>query len=150
MRTGTLSRAAHGRPLPTFLRHLLEMTLAMMVGMLAFGALVGVISGAAGSSLENVRVGQPELFVLGMAFSMSVTMVAWMRHRGHTWRSSEEMTAAMFVPAFALIVCHWLNAVSASSVCPLACAAMIPAMVVAMLYRLDVYTAHASRVVGAS
>jgi hypothetical protein len=75
---------------------------------------------------------------------MSVTMVAWMRHRGHTRRSSKEMTAAMFVPAFALIVCYSLNGVSASSVCPLACAAMIPAMVVVMVYRLDVYTTHVS------
>jgi flagellar biosynthetic protein FliP len=144
MSTAIPSRAAHGGPLPTFLRHLLEMTLAMMVGMLAFGGLVGGISGAAGSSLENARVGQPELFVLGMAFSMSVTMVASMRHRGHTRRSSAEMTAAMFVPAFALIVCYWLKGVSASSVCPLACASMIPAMVAAMFYRLDVYTTHVS------
>jgi hypothetical protein len=145
MSTATLSRAARGGPVPTFLRHLLEMTLAMMVGMIAFGALVGGISGAGGSSLETVRVDQPELFVLGMASSMSVTMVTWMRHRRHTWRSSGEMTAAMFVPALALIVCYWLNGVSASSVCPLACAAMVPAMVVAMLYRLDVFTAHVSR-----
>ena len=54
------------------------------------------------------------------------------------------MTAAMFVPAFALIVCYWLTGVSASPVCPLACAAMIPAMVAAMFYRLDVYTTHVS------
>jgi hypothetical protein len=44
----------------------------------------------------------------------------------------------------ALIVCNWLKGVSASSVCPLACAAMIPAMVAAMFYRLDVYTMHVS------
>jgi len=38
-----------------------------------------------------------------------------------------------------------MNAVSTSSVCPLACAAMIPALVVAVVHRLDVYTTHASR-----
>jgi hypothetical protein len=149
MSTFSLSRAGRPRSIAAFTRHLLEMTLAMMVGMLAFGTAVGVISAGAGSSLENVRVEQPELFVLGMASSMSVTMVAWMLNRGHTRRSSGEMTAAMFVPAFALIVCYWLGAVAAGSVCPLACAAMIPAMVVAMLYRLEVYTAHVSRTAAA-
>jgi hypothetical protein len=77
-----------------------------------------------------------------MASSMSVPMVAWMRRRGHGWRSSAEMSAAMVVPAVALIVCYRLHAVSAGSVCPLACAAMVPAMIVAMLYRLDDYTCH--------
>jgi flagellar biosynthetic protein FliP len=75
-----------------------------------------------------------------MAFAMSATMVAWMRYRAHSWRSSAEMTAAMFVPALLLIVCYRLGTVSAGSVCPLACATMIPAMAVAMLFRLDEYT----------
>jgi hypothetical protein len=142
MSTITLSRESRRRPLGSFLRHLVEMTLAMMLGMFVYGALVGTIAGAAGSSFETIRVGRPELFVLGMAFSMSVPMVAWMRYRAHTWRSSAEMTAAMFVPALALILCYRLNGIAAGSVCPLACATMIPAMIVAMLYRLDVYTQH--------
>jgi flagellar biosynthetic protein FliP len=50
------------------------------------------------------------------------------------------MTAAMFVPAFALIACYWLGAVSADAVCPMACALMIPAMAVAMVFRIDEYT----------
>jgi hypothetical protein len=142
MSTITLSRASRRSSLGRFLRHLLEMTLAMMLGMFVYGALVGTISGFAGSSFETIRVDQPELFALGMAFSMSVPMVAWMRHRGHTWQSGVEMTAAMFVPALVLIVSYWLNGISAGSVCPLACAAMIPAMVIAMLYRLGEYTTH--------
>src|SRR6266542_3730524 len=85
-----------------------------------------------------------ELFALGMASSMTVPMVAWMRRRGHGWRNSVEMSAAMVVPALALILCYRLDAVAAGSICPLACATMIPAMVVAMLYRLDDYTGHPS------
>jgi hypothetical protein len=126
----------------SFLRHLLEMTVAMMLGMFAYGLLLGSILGAAGRNLEDARLGQPELFALGMATSMSVPMVVWMRHRGHDWRSGMEMTAAMFAPALLLIVCYRLHAVSAESICPLACAAMIPAMVGAMLFRLDDYTGH--------
>jgi flagellar biosynthetic protein FliP len=142
MSTATLSQTAHHRPLLTFLRHLLQMTLAMMVGMLLFGAAVGLIAAAAGGNLDSVRLGQPELFVLGMATSMSVTMVVWMRRRGHTWQECGEMTAAMFVPAFLLIGCYWAGAVTADAVCPTACALMIPAMAVAMLFRLDIYTAR--------
>lgn len=141
MSTQMLSAATRRGPAVCFLRHLLEMTVAMMLGMFAYGALVGTLSAASGSSFETIRVGQPELFVLGMALSMTVPMVVWMRHRGHDWRNSAEMSAAMFVPGLALIVCYWLNGISASSVCPLACAAMIPAMIIAMLYRVDVYTA---------
>jgi hypothetical protein len=146
MTTTTVSRATRVRPVAAFLGHLLEMTVAMMVGMFLFGALVGVIAGATGSSLESIRVGQPELFVLGMASSMSVSMVAWMRRRGHDWRCCGEMTAAMFVPALVLIVCYRAGGVSADSVCPLACALMIPAMAVAMLFRLDVYAGHGPHV----
>jgi hypothetical protein len=125
-----------------FLRHLLEMTVAMMLGMVAYAVVMGVLLAAVGSSFEEARVGRPVLFVLGMVFSMTVSMVAWMRHRGHGWRSSAEMSAAMFVPVLALVACYWLRAVPADSICPLACASMIPAMIVAMLYRLDDYTGH--------
>jgi hypothetical protein len=142
MSTLTASRPRRVGRVFWFLRHLLEMTVAMMLGMFGYGLLVGSLLAEAGSSLENARLDQPELFAIGMASSMSLTMVAWMRHRGHRWRNSAEMSAAMFVPAFALISCYWLHAVSANSICPLACAAMIPAMVMAMLFRLDDYTGH--------
>lgn len=126
-----------------FLRHLVEMTVAMMVGMLIYGAAVGAAVGLGGGSYESVRVGRPALFALGMAASMSVTMVAWMRLRGHDWRLGGEMTAAMFAPAVVLIVCERFDLVAAGAVCPLACAAMVPAMAIAMLARLDVYAGPA-------
>ena len=140
MSTAALMRESRRGRTGIFLLHLLEMSVAMMVGMFVFGLFVGVIGGTVGSSLESIRVGQPVLFVLGMAASMSVTMVAWMRRRGHSWRSSREMTAAMFVPAVALIAGYWLGAVSADAMCPVACVLMIPAMGVAMFFRLYEYT----------
>lgn len=60
------------------------MTLAMFAGMFAFGLALGVVAGIAGSSLDSVRLSQPELFMLGMGSAMSGTMIAWMRRRGHT------------------------------------------------------------------
>lgn len=142
MNTATLANTTHRRPVPSFLRHLGEMTLAMFVGMFAFGLALGVIAGAAGSSLESVRVSQPELFILGMVSAMSVTMVAWMHHRGHTSREGWEMTGAMVVPVGGVLACYWAGAITADPVCPLSCVLMIPAMAAAMLFRLDVYTTH--------
>jgi hypothetical protein len=128
-----------------FVRHLGEMTVAMMVGMVAFGMITGVATAANGSTFEEARLSQPELMVSLMAISMTVPMVAWMRHRGHGWQSSAEMSAAMVAPAFALLVCYWAGGVSAKPICPIACAAMIPAMIMAMLFRLDEYGAHQHR-----
>ena len=96
MSTATLSTAVSRRPVAMFLRHLGEMTLSMLVGMFGFGLVLGVVAGIAGSSLESLRVSQPELFMLGMGSAMSATMIAWMRHRGLTWHAGREMTAAMF------------------------------------------------------
>lgn len=139
MSTAAAARAEQ-RPTLTFLRHLGEMTLAMFVGMFAFGLMLGVIAGAAGSSLESIRLSQPALFMLGMVTAMSVTMVAWMRRRGHTWREGWEMTAAMAVPVLVVLACYWAGAIPADPVCPLSCVLMIPAMAGAMLFRRDVYT----------
>ena len=142
MSWATLSGAAHRRPAPTFLRHLGEMTLAMFGGMAAFALALALVSGVAGSSLESVRVTQPELFMLGMGSAMSVTMVSWMRHRGHAWRAGWEMTAAMFVPIVGVLACYWAGGITADPVCPLSCVLMIPAMAAVMAFRPDVYTAQ--------
>jgi hypothetical protein len=145
MNTGTLSRTGHERPALLFLRHLGEMTLAMFIGMFAFGLSLGMITGVAGSSLESVRVSQPELFMLGMASAMSLTMLGWMHRRRHSWRQGSEMTAAMFVPVLGVLGCFWAGAINADLVCPLSCVLMIPAMAAAMAFRLDLYaTRHLS------
>lgn len=139
MSTATLSRRERDRPTLHFLRHLGEMTVSMFVGMFAFGLTLGLIAGVADTS-QSLRVSQPELFMLGMCSAMSATMVAWMRHRGHTWRQCGEMTAAMLVPVLGVLACYWAGAITADPVCPLSCVLMIPAMAAAMLFRLDVYT----------
>lgn len=116
------------------------MVVAMMVGMIAAGAIFGTALAATGSSIEEIRLGQPELFLLVMAAAMGVPMIAWMRHRGHGWSRSAEMAGAMFVPPLALMACYRLGGLSNEPRCPLACAAMIPTMVLVMLFRLDEYT----------
>jgi hypothetical protein len=71
----------------TFIQHYLEMLLAMFVGMLPFEAIVLMAGSSTGELGENNLVA----LLLGMTVSMTVPMVAWMRHRGHSWQLSLEM-----------------------------------------------------------
>lgn len=138
MSTFGVSRTERG-PALTFLRHLGRMTVAMFVGMFAFGLALALAAPAAGSSLDSVRLSHPELFMLGMVSAMTVTMTAWMLRRRHSWREASEMTAAMVVPVLAVFALYWSGAITADPICPLSCALMIPAMAAAMLFRRDAY-----------
>jgi hypothetical protein len=122
---GSHSHAVH------FLRHLLEMTAAMVVGMVAGGA---VFVTALGTTVDEAIREHPISFVLVMAASMTVPMVAWMRFRGHEWRSCTEMGAAMVIPAIALICLRMADVISAP-ICGFYCASTIIAMIGLMLYR---------------
>ena len=90
-----------------------------------------------------VRLGYPEAFMLYMATVMTVPMVAWMRHRGHSWQLSWEMTAAMVIPGFALLCLYWMG-VTTGPACSLYCALMVPAMLLVMVFRRDEYEGHAT------
>jgi flagellar biosynthetic protein FliP len=125
-----------------FLRHVLEMISVMVPGMFIGGAVFTVGAGlAAGSRLtwDEARLRYPEACLLTIGVVMSMPMVAWMRHRGHGWRTGGEMTAAMLAPAVALIGLFWLHAVDDEPLCGLYCAVMVPAMVGAMLLRRGEY-----------
>ncbi len=115
----------------TFLRHYAEMLIAMFAGMLVLGvpaeALLGADEWAAAPTL------------LGMAFAMSVPMVAWMRYRGHGWAPALEMTAAMFVPTVGAILLVAAGTVDTHGAMMIQHVAMFPAMLIAMLLRRDEY-----------
>jgi hypothetical protein len=131
-----------------FIRHYAEMVLAMMVGMFVLGGAAAVAPGAIGIGVDGWRTDAPELLLLGMAFTMSVPMVAWMRYRGHGWAPAWEMTASMFVPSFAAIALLWAGAVEDShALLMIQHVAMLPAMLVAMLLRPAEYTSHAHHAV---
>jgi hypothetical protein len=123
-----------------FIRHYVEMLVAMFLGMLVVGAALG----AFGADTGDWRREAPELLLLGMALSMTVPMVAWMRHRGHGWTPAWEMAAAMFVPSIAAIVLRWGGAVEDTGTqLAIQHVAMFPAMLGVMLLRLEEYTRHA-------
>jgi cytochrome bd-type quinol oxidase subunit 2 len=128
--------SGHGAQTLHFLHHLLEMTLAMMVGMTGGAALFLAV---AGMPLDEALRRHAVSFTLVMVLTMTVPMVAWMRHRGHAWRASSEMAAAMVVPAIPLI-CLRLADVISGPICGLYCASTILAMVLVMLYRRSEYS----------
>ena len=130
----------------TFLRHLFEMTVAMMFGMCVLGmAFRGLHTALFGGSFADTWREHTELAVFAMTFNMTAPMVAWMHHRGHAWDRCWEMGGAMFALGFAVLVPFWLGILPASAALPLEMALMIPVMVLVMLYRLDEYTGHPDR-----
>jgi membrane protein YdbS with pleckstrin-like domain len=139
-RTGP-AHHAHG-----FGRHLIEMGLAMMVGMIVSAA---IFLSAMGMTAEEAMREHAVLFVVLQALGMTVAMVAWMRHRRHNWRSSSEMALTMVVPAVPLICLRLLDIIS-GPICSLYCLATIVAMVALMLYRRSDYGATATAAVSAS
>jgi hypothetical protein len=124
-----------------FSRHYLEMVIAMFAGMLVLGLPAAMALPAFGTSTSELQVDAPALVLLGMAVTMTVPMVAWMRYRGHAWQPSNEMAAAMFLPTFGVIALLWGGVVEDfDTLMMLEHVVMLPAMLVAMLLRRDEYT----------
>ncbi len=117
-----------------FARHLLEMVVAMMAGMVVLGVALAALGEPPGYANLFVQYGL-------MGVSMSVPMVAWMRYRGHSWSDGGEMAAAMLLPMFALVLSVELGMAELSehSLMGLSHAAMIGGMALLMLYRWDRY-----------
>ena len=125
-----------------FALHFFEMLLVMMLGMCvlggAFGAFHQVAFGSGFAAAWRDHIG---LAAFAMAFNMTVPMVLWMRYRGHSWEREGEMALAMNLPLLPLLVLYGLGAISAGAVLGLQMMLMIPAMLGAMLYRKEEYSA---------
>lgn len=130
-----------------FLRHLLEMVIVMMLGMVVLGAAFGELHQLAlGSGYADAWRDHVGLAAFAMAFNMTVPMVLWMRYRGHSWERGGEMALAMNLPLLPAFVLYAFDAIPARGVLGMQMMLMIPAMVAAMLYRKEEYstphTAH--------
>jgi hypothetical protein len=124
-------------PTRNFLLHLLEMTAAMFIGMGVLAWPAHVLFDALGWHAANEQI-IPRTLV--MATNMSIGMAVWMRVRGCHWRATGEMCLAMylaFVPMYPLFLAGWI---SEGTVMVVGHVLMVPAMAVAMLFRLDMYT----------
>jgi hypothetical protein len=77
-----------------------------------------------------------------MTFNMTLPMVLWMHHRGHSWQRGGEMAGAMVLLALVLLGLFWVGVISAHVALPLEMALMIPAMIGAMAFRFQEYARH--------
>ncbi len=114
-----------------YVRHYLEMVVAMVAGM----AVLGPVETLLWPGVDD-RV---DVHAVVMATNMAVAMAAWMRFRGHSWPAVAEMSAAMYVPFAVLLVPYWAGAVSGSVLYTAGHVLMLPAMALAMWWRLDEY-----------
>jgi flagellar biosynthetic protein FliP len=121
-----------------FVRHYVEMVVAMIAGMVLLGPVIGLVAGAAG--LDYSHVTHPRLGAVEMALTMSAGMAFWMRYRRHHWRHVADMTAAMVAPLVVLLPLSWAGLVDAAALPMLEHAAMFPLMLVAMLRTPAAYT----------
>jgi hypothetical protein len=125
-----------------FIRHYVEMVVAMFAGMFVLGGAAVLLLGLDTGSLYDDA---PELGLTGMALTMTIPMVALMRYRGHGWAPAWEMTASMFVPTFLAIALLWTGTLeSGHTAMGIQHVIMFPAMLAVMLLRLDEYTGHAA------
>jgi len=125
--------------LSPFWRHFLEMLGAMVVGMIATGAIFVSVVGV--KSWDEVTIQYPTQALLAMAASMTLPMVLWMRYRGMSWRNSGEMGAAMVLPLIPFLCLVWFG-VTESAQCGAYCAVMVVAMYALMRYRRAEYAHH--------
>jgi cytochrome bd-type quinol oxidase subunit 2 len=134
------------RSLRHFGRHYLEMVVAMLLGMVLLGVPATAALSVAGTSMSQLHHDLPALMLFGMAVTMTVPMVAWMRYRGHGWAASNEMAASMFIPSFAVIGLLAAGVVTdIGLLMTIQHVVMLPAMLVAMLLRLDEYAGGHTR-----
>ena len=123
-----------------FIRHYVEMLVAMFLGMVVLGIPEEAGLRALGSNWTQLMDDAPALMLLVMAVNMTVPMVAWMRRMGHGWQPCNEMAASMFLPTFLAIGLMEAGVVGSGAAMTLEHVVMLPAMLVAMLLRREEYS----------
>src|SRR3954470_15294118 len=116
-----------GRAIWHFVRHYLEMVVAMFAGMFALGSLEGLAWPA--------LTARADVAAMVMATNMSLGMAAWMRFRGHSWRGITEMSASMYLPFVVLLVPYWAGLSGEGTLLTWGHLLMLPAMALVMLLR---------------
>ena len=128
-------RFTHAGPRFHFVRHLVEMMVAMWIGM----PLGRVIFAAVYGSASHEAVRQHDIaWTLIMAFAMTVPMVAVMLYRRHSPRSAAEMAAAMIAPALPFVALKVGDVITSPVAGPYMGASMV-AMIALIVYRRREY-----------
>ena len=139
-RAGADTARAISRPRQTghFLLHYFEMCAPMCIGF-AIGDLIYFWAAEQQGYADPFRQ-LPVLSVLVVTLTMTAPMTAWMLFRGMPRRATLEMSAVMPALAIALLALGWLAIVPKGDLALLEHGLMMPAMLVPMAFRLDLYT----------
>src|SRR2546423_332664 len=136
---GAASRAAR---VGFFLRHFVEMVLAMMVGMAIFGGVRALLDPTGFAEMLREHL---DVRLLAMAGFMAAPMVLLMHHRGHGWERTAEMVGAMVLPVAAACLL-WrfglgavIPALADEALGTVSHVAMYVGMLLVMLYRFGEY-----------
>lgn len=137
MPTQTLSPSSththsRGRAAWHFVRHYLEMVVAMLAGMFVLGSAEDLVWPA--------LTARADVEVMVMATNMAIGMGAWMRFRGHSWRGIAEMSASMYLPFAVLLVPYWTGGIGEGALMMWGHGLMLPAMALVMVLRPAEYT----------
>jgi len=119
-----------------FIRHYIEMVLAMAIGMVALHPLWTFAAQAAGAPHLLDRA---ELMTLAMATDMAIAMAAWMACRRHSWRDIAEMSAAMYLPFVIFFPATLTGVMTGAAMMIAGHVLMLLAMLAVMLRRRDHY-----------
>jgi hypothetical protein len=143
MTTTVLAQPTRRGRFGRFTLHFFEMCMPMCIGF-ALGDLIYFWAADKFGYSEPFSE-LPVLSVLVVTFTMTVPMVAWMAYRGMPQRPIAEMAAVMPILAAALLVVGWLSVLPMRDLALLEHGLMMPAMLVPMFLRLDLYTSRHSR-----
>jgi hypothetical protein len=129
-------RRRHLAGLLPFIRHYIEMVLAMVIGMYALMPLWPVAFRAVGA---QHLLDHAEPMALSMATGMAIGMAALMVFRRHGWRDIAEMTAAMYLPFVILFPATLAGAMTSGTMMIAGHGLMLATMLALMLWRRDHY-----------
>ena len=131
------------KPIGHFGVHFMEMCAVMCLG---GGLLIALFFGAAALlGFSDLRTGSPALSAFIVSCILGAAMVAWMRFRRMDWRPTLEMAGSSVAAGIVLIVGFWVGLVSEAALFPAVCGLACVAMVIVMLFRLDLYSSgHAA------
>jgi hypothetical protein len=121
-----------------FVLHFFEMCAPMCIGFAVGDVVYFWAAEQQGYSEPFTQL--PELSVLVVTLTMTVPMAAWMLFRGMPRRATAEMSASMPVVAIVLLALGWLTIVPRGDLALLEHGLMMPAMLVPMFFRLDLYS----------
>lgn len=134
----TLQRSWLHGPTAQFVRHFLEMVIAMMIGMMVLGVPVRAVAAAMGYT-DGLR-GLPEVSALAMTLEMTIPMAAWMLYRRHRIAVVAEMSGAMVASAVVIVALCLVHLLPSTSAPLLSDVGMYVAMLGVMIYRRSEYT----------